>query len=120
MRILLVSRRRDGLAPFREALAAAPGVALAEAGTSAEALAAAGSAAPDLAVIDEGLDRKPLELVADLIRVNALINTAVLSTLPEEEFHAASEGLGVLCRLPRDPSAAEALDLAARVRGLGG
>jgi len=51
-----------------------------------------------------------------LLMVNALVNTAVVSPLADEEFHEASEGLGILCRLPLTPGAGEATDLLHQLR----
>jgi hypothetical protein len=54
--------------------------------------------------------------VKELLMVNALVNTAVASPLPEEEFHNASEGLGVLAQLPAIPSKNDAADLVQKLR----
>jgi len=75
------------------------------------------TASPDLVVIDLDLpDFKPLDLVAQLLMVNAMVNTAVLSPLSEAEFHEASEGLGILGRLPVKPGRGDAVDLLAKLR----
>lgn len=61
-----------------------------------------------LVVIDEGLpDGDPIPLVMEVVMVDALINTAVISSLPDSEFHDKSEGLGVLCALPAAPGRAD-------------
>jgi DNA-binding response OmpR family regulator len=39
----------------------------------------------------------------DLLRVNAMLNTVVITDMGEEEFHEDSEGLGVLCAVPENP-----------------
>ena len=43
--------------------------------------------------------------------VNAMVNTAVVSPLSDEEFHEASEGLGILGRLPNEPGMNDAGEL---------
>ena len=43
--------------------------------------------------------------------VNAMVNTAVVSPLSDEEFHEASEGLGILGRLPNEPGMSDAVEL---------
>jgi DNA-binding NarL/FixJ family response regulator len=117
LHILLVTPRLNSLQSFAEALSAAPEVRLEHAGTGAEAVAAAKGTAPHLVIIDEELpDATPLELVQKLLTVNALINTAVVSPLPEDQFHEASEGLGILCRLTENPGPAEAHDLLNKLR----
>jgi hypothetical protein len=57
-----------------------------------------------------------LELVQKLLMVNAMVNTAVVSPLSEAEFHDASEGLGVLGRLPGEPEVGAAADLIERLK----
>jgi DNA-binding NarL/FixJ family response regulator len=78
-----------------------------------------GRAAPQLAIIDAGLpDTSPLDLVRELLMVNALINTAVVSDLSDEQFHDASEGLGILGRLPVNPGPVEAADLLGKLKAV--
>jgi hypothetical protein len=50
--------------------------------------------------------------------VNAMVNTAVMSSLLGQQFHEASEGLGVLARLPLEPSAVDAANLLRTLRNL--
>ena len=52
-----------------------------------------------------------MELVQKLLLVNAMVNTAVVSSLSDEEFHEASEGLGILGRLPNDPGMSDAVEM---------
>ncbi len=81
------------------------------------------AACPHLVVVDSDLpDTDPLGLVQKLLMVNAMVNTAVISPLAEEQFHEASEGLGVLSRLPVEPGHSDAADLLHKLRrvlGLG-
>ncbi len=122
LHILLVTPRLDSLQGFAEALASDPGVRLEHAASGAAALKTAGRAAPQLAIIDTGLpDTTPLDLVQKLLMVNALINTAVVSELSEAQFHEASEGLGILGRLPVNPGRDEAAALLGKLKAvLGG
>ena len=70
-------------------------------------------------IIDTGLpDSAPLALVQKLLLVNAMVNTAVVSPLSEAEFHEASEGLGVLARLPGEPDETDAADLLIKLKTL--
>ena len=58
----------------------------------------------DLVVADEDLgDMKGLELIKRLVAVNPLINCALVSSLTENAYHEASEGLGILMQLPVEP-----------------
>ena len=48
--------------------------------------------------------------------VNAMVNTAVVSPLSDEEFHEASEGLGILGRLPDHPGMSDSGELLHKLR----
>jgi DNA-binding NarL/FixJ family response regulator len=85
--------------------------------SGAEALEAARTAAPQLVIIDADLpDTAPFDLVQKLLMVNAMVNTAVVSPLSDEEFHEASEGLGILGRLPNEPGMSDAGELLHKLR----
>ena len=117
LRIVIATNRPEVFRAFASALSSNPEVQLQQAGSGAEALKAARTAAPHLVIIDSGLaDAEPLELVQQLLLVNAMVNTAVVSPLSEEEFHEASEGLGVLGRLPVEPGESEAADLLGKLK----
>lgn len=117
LHILLATTRLEATHPFVETLSADPQVRLDRASSAVEVLHAVHSAAPDLVIIDHKLpDAEPLALVSEILLVNAMTNSAVVSPLSEEEFHEASEGLGVLASLPLDPSKDDALQLLDRLR----
>jgi DNA-binding NarL/FixJ family response regulator len=117
LRILVATARPEIMHPFSEALSADPRVRLQHVVSGAEALDAVRASAPDLVVIDLDLpDFKPLDLVSQLLMVNAMVNTAVVSPLSESEFHEASEGLGVLGGLPVEPGRSDAADLLEKLR----
>ena len=69
--------------------------------------AAAGSI--DLIIIDEKVDGRPgPDIAKEMIRVNAMANLALVSELSPEEFHEASEGLGIMAQLPPCPDEKDA------------
>ena len=75
--------------------------------------------APHLVIVDSEVpDTDPLGLVREIIRANAMVNTAVMSALSDDEFHEAAEGFGILCRLPLDPRAGEADCLMKKLRSI--
>ncbi len=114
---VLVTPRREALRSFSDALSSDSEVRLEQVNPSAEALAAVRAAAPHLVIIDSDLpDAAPLELVRKLLMVDAMVNTAVISPLTEAEFHEASEGLGVLGRLPDVPDRRDATELLQKLR----
>ena len=74
---------------------------------------------PHLVIVDSGVpDTDPLDLVREMISANAMVNTAVVSALSDEEFHDNGEGLGILCRLPLEPGDKEARELLQKLRAV--
>ena len=70
----------------------------------------------DLVIVDEQLDD-----MTGIDLVKPLVNTAVVSVLSAEDFHDATEGLGVLMQLPPQPQAGDAerlLAILTRITGL--
>ncbi len=112
LKILLVSARLETLGSFHDYLSGQPEVSLQMAGTGAEAMQQVRSGSPQLVIIDHQLpDSSPAELVTDLLMTDAMINTAVVSPMSEEEFHESYEGLGIMARVPLMPTEKEARNL---------
>lgn len=109
--ILIASARPDALAGFIAALAEA-GSRVDIAPSAKAAQEAVGHEPPTLCLVDGDLpDMKALGLVSRLIEINACVTSAVVSSLSDEAFHEAGEGLGILMRLPPHPGPAEAQTL---------
>jgi CheY-like chemotaxis protein len=98
------------------------GVELVPAATGAAGLAQLQGRAVDLVIVDEQLDdMSGIEFVEQFVKVNPLANTAIVGSLPEAEFHEATEGLGVLMQLPPRPQERDAenlLAILAKISGL--
>jgi CheY-like chemotaxis protein len=117
LRLVFATTRLAAVQTFTAALASEPGVSCTYVSSGAEALEAVRTAPPHLVIIDSHLpDITSLELVRKLVTVNAMVNTAVVSPLAEADFHEASEGLGVLVRLPEEPGAGDAAALLNQLR----
>jgi DNA-binding response OmpR family regulator len=117
LRLVLATSRPEVLEAFSAALSSDPEVHLEQVASGAAALEAVRATTPQLVIIDAHLPDFPtLELVQNLLMVNALVNTAVISPMTDGEFHEASEGLGILCRLPLTPGPGEAADLLLKLR----
>ena len=59
---------------------------------------------PDLMIVDEEVDGlSNLDIARHVVMTNAMVNLAVVSPLSHENFHEASEGLGILAQLPQSP-----------------
>lgn len=118
-RILFATVDRARLKEFAGAMAAGGEVEIAWADSGAAALADVMTQPPLAVIVDATLpDMDGLELVRRLLPINAMIYTAVISDLPAERFHEASEGLGVLAQLPPQPTPAQATELLGRLKRL--
>ncbi len=49
-----------------------------------------------------------LQLIEQVVSKNPMVNCVAVSTLSPEDFHEASEGLGVMMQLPAEPDRKEA------------
>ena len=119
LRIIVATAQPEGLRFFIETLSSDSEVRLDEVRSGTEALSLVSTSSAHLVVIDRELpDIKPLELVRKLLTHNAMVSTAVVSSLSEEEFHEASEGLGILARLPVQPGKDDAAELMNKLRSV--
>lgn len=107
-KIVVVSAAHDRLAGFMKTLQTAAGAPIQLATTAEAALVAARKSSPVLMVIDQQIDRPVFALVKEVMTINALINTAVISDQPEDVFHDTAEGLGILTQLPDPPTPTDA------------
>jgi CheY-like chemotaxis protein len=116
-RILIVTPHRDSFASLAACLEKSQDVQVAWADSGQAAIADLIKHPPLGMIIDEDLhDMTGLDLVRRLLPVNALVNTAVVSALPSEAFHEASEGLGVMAQLPPHPTPEDARTILANFR----
>jgi len=97
MHVVIVTDRRDALHEFVQGL----GKDVEWTDSAAGILARAKNPPWQLVVLDAmmpGLDYKVF--LMDLLKVNAMLNTVVITDMDAEAFHHDSEGLGVLCAVP--------------------
>lgn len=114
--VLLVTRDKRVFSDFYQALAARSDVTTAWAASWQETLKQVSGEKFDLVVADEHLDDMTgLAMVGKLVVQNPLINSALVSHLPHDAFHEASEGLGVMAQLPERPGREDALGLLDRL-----
>jgi DNA-binding response OmpR family regulator len=119
-RILVVTPEPKPWVDFANTLIANREIQLAWVQTGAAALSDVIRHPPLCVVVDESLpDMSALELVRRLLTVNAMINTAVVSGLGADEFHEASEGLGILCQIKPPAGKTHAEDLFTRLQRVG-
>ncbi len=113
MSIIVATLRPKKISEFLIGLAEASQMEVEVETTGAGALERVKAEKPELVIIDEGLpDFEPLQLVVEIMMVSAMTNTAVVTSMSEDEFHEASEGYGVLKGLPVNPTNEDGQELA--------
>ena len=116
IRILMVATEKEPMGTIGEMIASRGDYTLVYADSAERALGLAEETAYELVIADERIGEKSaLVFAEDLTRVNPMINCAVVSGLGHEEFHEASEGLGVLYQLKPVPEAKEVGELLTRL-----
>ena len=119
LKLLLVSPDKDSLSAFASALVKDGDVDLSWAESGERALEIASDTNIDLAVTEESLgDMTGLKFAGRLLSVNPMITCASVSSLSPEDFHEASEGLGLMAQLPIQPGKEHAEELLQRLRYL--
>jgi len=115
--LLLVSSGDDSLSTLAAALAKHNDVHVMQEKSGAAALEKVTSQNYDLIISDETLDdMSGLELAEKVIKINPMTNCAAVSSLSQDDFHEASEGLGMMTQLPVHPAEAQAEDILKRLR----
>jgi DNA-binding response OmpR family regulator len=100
MHVVIVSDRKEALTAFAQGL----GKDVEWTDSAAGVLSRATNPPWQLIVLDAmmvGLDYK--KFLLDLLKVNAMLNTVVITDMSAADFHEDSEGLGVLCAVPAAP-----------------
>ena len=114
--ILLVSAESKALSGLAYGLMRSAGIEICWTDSGKKAFNIISDKTIDLVVVDETIDEASgLEFVQNLVSINPLINTAVISPLSETDLHEQSEGLGVLMRLPTNPDEKQAALLIERL-----
>jgi DNA-binding response OmpR family regulator len=103
IRIMLVGRDQTSLTALNSGLAKSDThLVHAESGGIGLSMIAEGDF--DLVVADENLgDMTGLEFIKAIVCKRPMVNCAAMSSLASEDFHEASEGLGILMQLPVRP-----------------
>ena len=119
--ILLVSDQTDTFQELAETLQTDPAIDIGWAHDGQTAMERAAGQSPDLVILDETVGgTSGLEWIRRLMAVNAFVQTGVVSRLPHDAFHEASEGLGILVQLPPAPGRDDARQILAALRQLPG
>ncbi len=116
-KLLLVTRDKNSFSAIASAFVSYGDVELLWADSGSAVLDLISNAPVDLVVADEDCgDMSGLDLAFKMLSVNPMINCAVLSALTHDDFHEASEGLGLLAQLSLQPDAEQAEDLLLRLK----
>ncbi|HBI14116.1 MAG TPA: response regulator [Desulfobulbaceae bacterium] len=120
MNILLIGNDPSSFATLANRLGQEDDVTLVYADSEAaglERVRARGDNAVDLVIVGGPLtDMDKIRFVRQLVQINPLVNTVVIGSLPDEAFHEATEGLGVLLQLSPQPGEDDAENLLALLR----
>ncbi len=110
--VLLVSSDKDFFADLASNMEKNVNLNISRAGSGGNALSMISVNNFELVVTDELLsDMTGLKFVEKLVLTNPMINCAAVSSLSSKDFHAASEGLGILMQLPPRPDKTHAENL---------
>jgi DNA-binding response OmpR family regulator len=108
-KILLVSKGSASLADLADELIKRKEFDVMQVKSGEEALSLVRENRADVVIAAEVLsDGLALPFVQDLMRKHPMINCAMISSLPPEDFHELTEGLGLFMQLPINPGAEEA------------
>ena len=120
-RIMIVTAQAGRFEALARALDAVAGVAILWARDGRSALEKAAAESPDLVVVDETLEgQSGLDWIRRLMGVDAFVQTAAVSSRPQDAFHQAAEGLGIMAQLPPHPGRFEAELLLKTLKQLAG
>lgn len=117
LKLLLVSNTHVSFSQFIPVLKENDDVEVILAGSGKAALEIVIGDTIDLVVTDEEIgDMSGLDFAKELITTNPMINCVAVSSLPEKDFHEASEGLGLMTNLPVQPGRKDAKELLKNLR----
>jgi len=116
IKLLIITKDAELFRPLEAALAseAMLGVVITE--STGQVRRAVENNEVEALIVDEQLEAMSgLDFVNELVRINPLVNCALVSMLQPDEFHEATEGLGVFMQLNGRPGPQEAVRVAARI-----
>jgi DNA-binding response OmpR family regulator len=118
-KIVLVTTREQELEDFSRALAAEPEGSLRILSGSDELLELVRADKPHLVILDEQL-ANALDLVVSILKVDAMVNTTMITSMDEKTWHDKSEGLGMMHPVSDPPGAGDAQKLLTALRSMPG
>ena len=117
LKLLLISNNEESFRQLDSVLRENKDIEVFYAESGETALNMIKDSAFDLVITDEEVgDMSGLAFSKKLITTNPLINCVAVSSLSNEDFHEASEGLGLMTNLPVQPGRKEAEELLKNLR----
>jgi DNA-binding NtrC family response regulator len=111
IRILIAGRGTASLSAFKSALDEGD-TQITHMESGRKALSVISEKEFDLLIADEKLaDMTGIELIESVISKRPMLDCAMISSLSSDDFHEATEGLGILMQLPVQPGKQEAEQL---------
>ena len=87
------------------------------AGSVQEVLEFVQESKPELIILDESFVQADIfGLIRHILKLDAMVNTAVITGMDQDEFHQKGEGLGILMSLPFNPGMQEGRELMSRLK----
>ncbi len=121
IRLLFVGSGAHLFEEMMQALQEDRSVVIEQAGSGSDALTGLTNCSVELVVAAEQLDDMTgLEFARSLVLQNPMVTCALVSSLNDDDFHEASEGLGILAKLPPDPGELDAIRLLKKLRVISG
>jgi len=121
-KVILTTRSHTNLAGLASVFEVNKDVHVFWAASGSQTLDRASETHVDLVVTDENLgDMTGLELVERLLKLNPMINCALVSPLSSRDFHNTTEGLGLMAQLsprPKEEAGEELLNKLKKLKGL--
>ncbi len=108
----MISSNPDSLHVLEQSLAEHERFTVARAESPDQVFSAVENDQVDVVIADDQvLGTSGLEFLRQLVKRNPFVNCALVSSLYPDEFHEATEGLGVFMQLPLSPGSQTAADI---------
>lgn len=118
-RFILIDSTGDAFVNMIPALAADNRVSFCQADSGLAAFQIVSDGTCDLVLAAEQLlDMTGIEFAHRLVGQNPFVNCALVSSMTDADFHDASEGLGILAKLPPAPDAYHAAELIRKLESI--
>ncbi len=115
--VLVVHEKRELVEPMLQAIAGETDTKMIYSDTAKSGLEQIGSHSVDAIIVSEQLpDSSGKGFIESVTQVNPFIASALVSGLDKDDFHEATEGLGVLMQLPENPGAEDAKQFLEKLR----